>query len=57
MWAGLNGIRFDSSPTGLNHGKFDKEVDFDFLTEENDLIDDARYNMEYIDNLCGGRTW
>lgn len=29
VWAGLNGVSFDGSPTGLVNGKFEKEVDFD----------------------------
>ena len=28
VWAGLNGISFDNSPTGLINGKFEKHVDF-----------------------------
>lgn len=28
IWAGMNGITFDDSPTGLLNGKFEKEVDF-----------------------------
>ena len=30
VWAGLNGISFDNSPTGLFDGKFEHEVDFQF---------------------------
>ena len=52
IWTGLNGIRFDKSPTGLIDGKFEKEVDFDFKCEDNSLIDLALDNMEYIDRLC-----
>ena len=29
VWAGLNGVAFDDSPTGLVNGKFEKEVEFD----------------------------
>ena len=28
VWAGINGIAFDDSPTGLIDGKFEEEVDF-----------------------------
>ena len=28
VWYGLNGIKFDNSPTGAVNGKFEKEVDF-----------------------------
>lgn len=53
VWAGLNCIRFDTSPTGLIDGKFEKEVDFNFECKDNSLIDIARDNMDYIDQLCG----
>jgi hypothetical protein len=52
IWAGLNGIRFDTSPTGLLQGKFEKEVDFNHKELDNSLIDLARDNMDYIDGLC-----
>ena len=52
IWTGLNGIRFDKSPTGLIDGKFEKEVDFNYKCEDNSLIDLARDNMDYIDRLC-----
>ncbi len=29
IWAGINDILYDESPTGLIHGKFELEVDFD----------------------------
>lgn len=51
VWAGLHGIEFDSSPTGLNNGKFELEVDFasdDATIEE---IGIAMKNCKYIDNL------
>ena len=50
VWAGLNGIEFDHSPTGLRLGKFEKEVDFNFECKDNE--DKARWNMNYIDELC-----
>jgi len=52
IWAGLNGIRFDNTPTGLLGGKFEKEVDFDFHTDDDNLLSLAKENMEYIDKLC-----
>lgn len=52
VWAGLNGIVFDNSPTGLINGKFEKEVDFDFYTESVQLTADAIFNCNFIDNLC-----
>ena len=35
VWAGINGVTFDDSPTGLMNGKFEKEVDFSSLQEHN----------------------
>jgi hypothetical protein len=49
IWAGLNGVSFDDSPTGLFDGKFEKHVDFNFKTEDNTLVEMARNNMTYID--------
>lgn len=54
VWAGLNGIRFDNSPTGLVNGKFETEVEFDH--KENlpvDIMNDTLYNIDYIDKLAG----
>jgi hypothetical protein len=54
VWAGLNGIEFDKSPTGLIDGKFEAEVDF-ALTLADVTVDNiqvAKYNIEYIDSLC-----
>ena len=53
VWLGLNGGTFDSSPTGIFDGKFEKEVDFD-LKQDNTPIDFyrmAKYNMDYIDTI------
>lgn len=57
IWAGLNGISFDNSPTGLLNGKFEKEVDFYFLPDSNysNYNDDIIINnIKYIDLLCKG---
>lgn len=54
VWAGLNGLQFDGSPTGLIDGKFEKEVDFNFETKDNSLLNMARSNIDYINKLCGG---
>lgn len=51
VWAGMHGIRFDNSPTGLMNGKFEKEVEFDADIEHNQL--DVMYNIKYINKLCG----
>lgn len=48
VWHGVNGIAFDDSPTGLINGKFEDEVDFDFETDEADLIDLAHYNIRRL---------
>jgi hypothetical protein len=52
IWAGLNGISFDSSPTGLINGKFEEEVDFNFTTADSGLIAKAKANRDYINTLC-----
>ena len=48
VWAGLNGLAFDHSPTGLTNGKFEKHVDFQAKFEDTTL---AESNMRVIDNL------
>lgn len=53
-WAGLNGIAFDGSPTGLINGKFEKEVEFDQRFEDNSVIELAKANIEYINQLARG---
>jgi len=57
IWAGLNGIAFDNSPTGLIDGKFEKHVDFNFVTEDNAAIKLAQQNVEYIDRLVERYNW
>jgi hypothetical protein len=54
IWAGLNDIAFDTSPTGLVNGKYEKEVDFAFSTSDKAKIDLAKSNMKYINDLCEG---
>jgi hypothetical protein len=54
VWAGLNNIRFDNSPTGLINGKYEEEVNFHLpleatATEQLHIVD---YNVNYIDTLC-----
>lgn len=53
VWAGLNGIHFDGSPTGLIDGKFEQEVDFNFtlLLHDYKNIIIAQSNIDYIDQL------
>jgi hypothetical protein len=52
IWAGLNGIEFDNSPTGMVNGKFEKEVDFNMEVVDHKLIESAKYNMAFIDRMC-----
>jgi len=49
VWAGINGIRFDNSPTGLRAGKFEKEVDFHATIEHN--VEDVNYNINFINKM------
>lgn len=49
VWAGLNDISFDQSPTGLINGKFEVEVDFNFHTDDSKLLKRASENVEFID--------
>jgi hypothetical protein len=49
VWAGMNGIRFDNSPTGLRFGKFEKEVEFHGVLEHNPA--DVNYNTDFINGL------
>ena len=56
IWAGLNNITFDNSPTGLVDGKYEVEVDFNFNTLDKVKIDLAKSNMKYINDLCGEYT-
>lgn len=53
IWLGLNGGLFDTSPTGLRDGKFEKEVDFscDVGDNYNFLI---KTNIDYINNKIKG---
>ena len=48
VWAGLNGMAFDNSPTGLVNGKFEKHVDFTSSFDDTTI---AKSNMRVIDNL------
>lgn len=52
VWAGLNGIKFDNSPTGLVNGKFEEEVDFAYSADLSvDILNTTLYNIHYIDKL------
>jgi len=52
IWCGCNGIEFDNSPTGLVHGKYEVEVDFEWDHDSRTLNDSVVYNnIKHIDNL------
>lgn len=54
VWLGLSGnMTYDSSPTGLRNGKYEKEVDFDFSTSDADRINKAISNIEFINSKPG----
>jgi len=48
VWAGLNNITFDRSPSGLIGGKFEREVDFEYKGPYTQATAD---NILYIDSL------
>ena len=50
VWYGLNGIKFDRSPSGSVNGKFEEEVDFDIKTGDTQAVE---FNLNYIDGICG----
>ena len=55
VWAGLNDIVFDNSPSGLEQGKFEDEVRFDLRADlPVDNINYVNYNVDYINTLCNG---
>lgn len=51
VWAGLNGIKFDDSPTGLINGKYEEEVDFNHSLAKINDVGLAMQNLKYIDNI------
>lgn len=52
VWAGINGIAFDNSPTGLVDGKIKSHVDFDLPYEyDKDRDTIIKSNMKYIDDI------
>ena len=51
IWAGMNGISFDSSPTGLVNGKFEEEVNFNMAFHADSHRKSALYIMSHIDRL------
>ena len=53
VWAGMCGIEFDNSPSGLIAGKNEIEVDFDHNSATIAQIASALKNIRYIDDLLG----
>ena len=52
VWAGLNGRAFDRSPSGMQHGKLETEVDFNYQHEVPSMIRIVDFNIGYINSLC-----
>lgn len=52
VWAGISGVTFDSSPSGLRNGKVESEVDFNYSHEVQSSIKWVEENIRYIDSLC-----
>lgn len=54
VWAGINRIGFDQSPTGLIDGKFELEVDFDYNQELGSVEETlVKRNIFHINKMCG----
>jgi len=51
VWAGINDIEFDQSPSGLVDGKYEVEVDFNHNTATLNQMAKAMKNCFYIDQL------
>lgn len=49
VWAGIHGLHFDGSPTGLTNGKFEKEVEFHYDGEVDTQA--VQSNIDYIGRL------
>lgn len=54
VWAGLNGVRFDNSPTGLINGKVEAHVDFNKYVGDSRLLQLAEENIKVIDGYTHG---
>ncbi len=54
IWAGMCGIEFDHSPTGLIDGKNEIEVDFDHDSGDIASLAIAMKNIKYIDDQLPG---
>jgi hypothetical protein len=54
VWAGINGVPFDRSPSGLEHGKVESEVNFSYNYDVKAHDDVVKFNIGVIDRLCRG---
>ena len=53
VWAGLNLIKFDQSPSGLVDGKYEEEVQFEMDAVPTQVQTNlVNYNVNYINKLC-----
>lgn len=53
VWAGLNLVKFDGSPSGLVNGKYEEEVNFSLSREPSDVETNiTTFNIKYINKLC-----
>lgn len=51
VWLGLSGNAcYDHSSTGLRHGKYEKEVDFSFVSNDEERISKALNNIKFINS-------
>jgi hypothetical protein len=57
VWAGMCGIGFDNSPTGLIDGKNEIEVDFDHDSGDIASIALAMKNIKFIDDQLPGDNY
>lgn len=52
VWAGLNDVQFDRSPSGLIGGKLESEVDFSLSRASESAMEMVRGNIAFINSLC-----
>lgn len=57
-WHGINGIRYDNTPTRLKNGKLNTEVDFDWDGQlTNDILRTVIDNINIIDMISKHVNW
>lgn len=52
VWAGLNRVPFDGSPSGLQNGKLESEVDFNHDHAVSIEYLEVQRNIDIINNIC-----